>query len=186
MVKECCKNPKYLEAPVCDKCNVSPTPDDRTCCKEIIAGDKTNYKSFTSCCLVEENMVEENCKVDCTKDKENPLCCPEFLKDPKKNEKDFARCCALSEFSSRLECGCPTIMANPSNYPETTVCENCFKKLIKGEKASQEVEDLCNKCDCVADPTQECCKNKCTEVFLKPFSDLALFDECCKSTPSQP
>jgi hypothetical protein len=57
--------------------------------------------------------------------------------------------------------------------------------LVKG-KASQAVLDLCEKCDCVAKPDQECCKPKCGEVFKNPFSNLALFDECCKSTPAQP
>jgi len=51
MVKECCKNVKYKDVDVCDKCKMTPTPDDKFCCKQIVAGDMKNFKSFTSCCL---------------------------------------------------------------------------------------------------------------------------------------
>jgi len=124
--------------------------------------------------------------VDCSKDKNNVLCCPEMLKDPMANEKEYAHCCTQPQFHKNPKCACKNILEHPSKYPKSTVCDNCLKKLTKDKTPSQEVKDLCTKCDCKADPEQECCNSKCGEVFQNPFANLQLFDECCKNSPAEP
>lgn len=51
MVKECCKFNKFKKEEVCDKCNVTPVPDNHACCAQIVATKRIAYSVFNSCCL---------------------------------------------------------------------------------------------------------------------------------------
>lgn len=53
MVRECCKFKKYKDEVVCDKCAVTPIPDNIACCDEIVDNKKVTYSQFTNCCLQE-------------------------------------------------------------------------------------------------------------------------------------